>query len=77
MFASLLARDITLIVIPSSDIDDEYFLPLAHCVAWAAAPEFGQSNDAALAALKQRAEMDLKQMTSDKYTGVTLEGEYF
>src|SRR6478735_5427917 len=35
---------------------DEYFLGVAHCVAWAAAPEFGQSTNAALAALKQRAE---------------------
>ena len=39
-----------------------HFLPLGHILAWRAAPEFGQGNDAALAALNQRAEMDLKEM---------------
>jgi len=61
------------IAYPMEDTDsfkDEYFLGVAHCVAWAAAPEFGRSTNAALAALKQRAEDDMKdfdiRQNSDK-----------
>jgi hypothetical protein len=48
-------------------IENEYFLPLAHCVAAAAAPEFGQSQDQALWALKERAEIDLKYLYDQLY----------
>jgi hypothetical protein len=41
-------------------IEDEFFIPLAHCVAAVAAPEFGQAQDQAIWALKERAEIDLK-----------------
>jgi hypothetical protein len=42
--------------------DDEFMLPLAHCVAAAAAPEFGQEQNQAIWALKERAEIDLKEI---------------
>jgi hypothetical protein len=39
---------------------EENILHLARCVAAAAAPEFGQAQDQAIWALKERAEIDLK-----------------
>ena len=61
MVAELDARDI-LSVDPDQDFEEEVFLSLGHILAWKAAPGFGQGQDAALAALNQRAEMDLKEM---------------
>ena len=63
VIADLSARRVITInsISSANPLDDEFFLPLAHCIAWAAAPEFGQSNDAALAALKARAENDFKE----------------
>ena len=55
------AREITWIS-DFENFDERYFLSLAHCLAWKAAPEFGQGNDAALAAFNQKAELDLKDM---------------
>jgi hypothetical protein len=43
-------------------ISKRRFLPLGHILTWKAASEFGQDNNAALAAQKERAEMDLKEM---------------
>ena len=48
-------------------IDDEFFTPLAHVVAAAAAPEFGQEQNQAIWALKERAEIDLKYMYDNLY----------
>jgi hypothetical protein len=48
-------------------LEDEFFLPLAHCIAAAAAPEFGQAQDQAIWALKERAEIDLKYMYDQFY----------
>lgn len=41
-------------------IEDEGALDLCHCLAWAAAPSFGQLNDPALKALKEEAENNLE-----------------
>jgi hypothetical protein len=46
-------------------------------VAAVASSEFGQDNNQALWALKERAELDLKKMTAGRYTGKILQGEYF
>jgi hypothetical protein len=48
-------------------LDDEFFLPLGHIVAAAAAPEFGQEQNQAIWALKERAEIDLKYMYDQLY----------
>jgi hypothetical protein len=48
-------------------LEDEYFIPLAHIVAAVASPEFGQDNNQALWALKERAELDLKYMHDNLY----------
>jgi hypothetical protein len=48
-------------------IEDAFFLPLAHIVAAAAAPEFGQEQNQAIWALKERAESDLKYMYDNLY----------
>src|SRR6478672_9338573 len=62
MLAELDARDILGLIDADDGIDDQLFLSLGHCLAWKAAPEFGQGNDGALAAFNQRAELDLKEM---------------
>jgi hypothetical protein len=54
-------------IVSADYLDDEYFLPFAHCVAAAAAPEFGQDNNQAIWALKERAEIDLKYMYDQLY----------
>ena len=43
-------------------LEDEFFIPLAHIIAAVASPEFGQDNNQALWALKERAELDLKEI---------------
>ena len=61
VIAELEARDVIYI----ADIDhleDEFFLPLGHILAWKAAPEFGSASDQALAALATQAEQHLKEM---------------
>src|SRR5262245_28560555 len=56
-------RDRRIAKIDSVDnIEDEFFLPLAHVLAAVAAPEFGQEQNQAIWALKERAEIDLKYM---------------
>ena len=60
MIAGLEARDI--IDIKFFPIEDEFLIPLGHYLAAAAAPEFGQAQDQAIWALKERAELDLKEM---------------
>jgi hypothetical protein len=60
MLANLVERNIMMRGIDSEYIEDEFFLPLAHVLAAVAAPEFGQAQDQAIWALKERAEIDLK-----------------
>jgi hypothetical protein len=73
----LRVRGVCLYDIDSQNIEEEFFLPLGRIMAAAAAPEFGQDQNQAIWALKERAEMDLKRMTAKRYSGVTLEGEYY
>jgi hypothetical protein len=75
--AELKARQVSLVDIDSDYIDDEFFLPLGRIMAAAAAPEFGQDQNQAIWALKERAELDLKKMTAARYSGVVLEGTYY
>ena len=58
MLANLKERNVAM-PIDADNIEDEFFLPLAHVLAAVAAPEFGQDNNQALWALKERAEIDL------------------
>jgi hypothetical protein len=64
--ANLRSRNIAKIDDPDY-LDDDLFIPFAHCVAAAAAPEFGQAQDQAIWALKERAEIDLKYMYDQLY----------
>jgi hypothetical protein len=64
--ANLTARNIAKNVDPEY-IEDEFFLPLGYIVAAAAAPEFGQEQNQAIWALKERAEIDLKYMYDNLY----------
>jgi hypothetical protein len=65
-FADLEKREIIKNI--SADFpDEEFVIPLGHCVAAAAAPEFGQDNNQALWALKERAELDLKEVYRRTY----------
>ena len=50
----------------ADNIEDEFFIPLAHCVTATAAPEFGQINQVIIA-LKERAELDPKYMYDQLY----------
>jgi hypothetical protein len=75
--AELKTRQVCLVDIDSNYIDEEFFLPLGRIMAAAAAPEFGQDQNQAIWALKERAELDLKKMTAARYTGVVLEGQYY
>jgi hypothetical protein len=88
MLESLSARDI-FYVSDEAAIDDAAFIELGHCLAWASAPEFGMHQDAALAALKERAELDLldmyrednrhihsRTMRSDYYPHSRIEGTF-
>lgn len=70
-------RQVSLSDIDPDNIEEEFFLPLGRIMAAAAAPEFGQDQNQAIWALKERAELDLKKMTAARYSAVTLEGEYF
>ena len=53
--ANLSVRNITRNV-DADYLEDEYFIPIAHIIAAVASPEFGQDNNQALWALKERAE---------------------
>jgi hypothetical protein len=75
--AELKVRQVTLVDISGEAIDDEFFMPLGRIMAAAAAPEFGQDQNQAIWALKERAELDLKKMTAARYTGVVLENTYY
>jgi hypothetical protein len=75
--AELEARQVTLVFIDADDIEEEFFQPLGRIMAAVAAPEFGQDQNQALWALKERAELDLKKMTAAKYTGVVTENTYY
>ncbi len=73
----LRVRQVCLTDIDPDNIEDEFFLPLARIMAAQAAPEFGQDQNQAIWALKERAELDLKKMSASRYSGVTQEGTYF
>jgi hypothetical protein len=75
--AELKTRQVCLTDIDADNIEDEFFLPLGRIMAAAAAPEFGQDQNQAIWALKERAELDLKKMTAARYSGVVLEGQYY
>jgi hypothetical protein len=49
------------------DLEEEFFIPLGHILAWYAAPEFGSASDPALAALSEQAEVHLKYMYDALY----------
>lgn len=69
---SLSARDIYY-VSDHQAIEDSAFISLGRCLAWAAAPEFGLHEDAALAALGEQAERHLKIIGSEAPTYKPLE----
>lgn len=73
----LKARQVCLVDINPNYIEEEFFLPLGRIMAAAAAPEFGQDQNQAIWALKERAELDLKKMTAARYSGVVAKGQYF
>ena len=80
MMADLIARDVNLIAINPDAIDNQYFLPLGHLLAWAAAPEFGQAENQGLAALAEQSELKLKKITAMAlfpYTRKIAEGQYY
>jgi hypothetical protein len=60
MLANLVERNIMMRGVDPDYLEDEFFIPLAHVLAAVAAPEFGQAQDQAIWALKERAEIDLK-----------------
>jgi hypothetical protein len=60
-------------VADATEIPDEAFMPLGHCLAWAAAPEFGAASDTALYTLARQAELELKVMASERPTYKTME----
>jgi hypothetical protein len=60
-------RERNIAKIDADYIENEYFIPLGHIVAAAAAPEFGQEQNQAIWALKERAEIDLKYMYDNLY----------
>jgi hypothetical protein len=51
----------------ADNLEDEFFFPLANIIAAIASPEFGQDNNQALWALKERAELDLRYMYDNFY----------
>jgi hypothetical protein len=75
--AELKTRQVTLVDIDADTIEEEFFLPLGRIMAAVAAPEFGQDQNQAIWALKERAELDLKKMTAARYSGVVLENTYY
>jgi hypothetical protein len=75
--AELKTRQVTLVDIDADKIEEEFFLPLGRIMAAVAAPEFGQDQNQAIWALKERAELDLKKMTAARYSGVVLENTYY
>ena len=72
----LIARDIYYLQ-DADAVPEEAFMPLGHVLAWASAAEFGSQADAALAALAQKAEIDLKKIQSTRPTYQVLAANYF
>lgn len=68
----LIARDVTF-VDDVNAIEEKVFMPLGLILAWNCAAEFGQSDNAAIAALAQKAEKDLIQIQSEGPTFDILE----
>lgn len=71
MLLGLSARDIVFIE-DDEDIPEEWFLPLADCLAWASAAAFGAAGDQALMGLKTQAEDNLRVMARVRPTYKTL-----
>lgn len=78
MLESLNMRDIVYVADPS-EIPDEFFLPLAECLAFVASPEFGASLDPARLRSdgRPKAEDDLKHMQAARPLYGVLKTEYF
>jgi hypothetical protein len=74
--AELEKRDVVYIA-DVDNLESEFVQPLAHIIAWRAAPEFGAASDQALAALAVQAEMHLKNMESARPTYTIAEDQYF
>jgi hypothetical protein len=74
--AELEARDVVYVA-DYDNIEDKFVQPLAHILAWRAAPEFGSANDQALAALATQAEIHLKNMEAARPTYEIAEDQYF
>lgn len=68
----LIARDVTYVEDVDA-IEEKVFMPLGLILAWNCAAEFGQGDNAALAALAQKAEKDLIQIQSEGPTFDILE----
>jgi hypothetical protein len=76
MLFSLSERNI--VYVPNMEaIPEEWFLPLASCLAWIAAPEFGAASDPALASIATQAEQQLKKMQANPPTYAVLEIDSF
>lgn len=73
---SLSERDIYYVE-DENAIEDKAFLALGHCLAWAAAPEFGLQSDAGMMALNEMAELHLKAIGSEPPTYKILEVNAF
>jgi hypothetical protein len=69
---SLSARDIYYVA-DATDIPDEAFIAIGHCLAWACASEFGLQADVALATMAVKAEAELRIMASERPTYKPLE----
>lgn len=78
LIESLNARDIVYIA-DTDEIPDEYFLPIAECLAWVAAPEYGMTLDPARLRPdgRPKAEDELKIMQSARPGYTTLKVDFF
>ena len=72
----LIARNIAFIEDVDA-IEEKFFMPLGHVLAGACLPEFGLVDDAALVAKAQKAEMDLKTISSYGPTYAAIEMQAF
>lgn len=76
MLEWLSGRDIVYVADPDV-IDDAYFLPLGHILASVCQAEFGAADDAALIALAQKAELDLKAIGASRPTYAVMKPQYY
>jgi hypothetical protein len=64
-------RKRNIVVVASTAIEDQYFIPLGHIMAAAASEEFGSHNDVGIQAHKAKAEVDLIAMQRGKVASST------